>query len=34
MIVTLTDFRKLIADDVVKNARSTRGRRPGYSPKS
>lgn len=34
MIVSLTEFRKHVPDDVVKNARGTRGRRPGWSPKS
>jgi hypothetical protein len=32
MIVTLAVFRKLCSDEIVKNARGTKGRRPGYSP--
>jgi hypothetical protein len=32
LVVTLADFRKLIKDDVLKKARGTRGRRPGWSP--
>lgn len=32
LVVTLADFRKLIADDKLKGARGTRGRRPGFSP--
>lgn len=32
LIFTLTEFRKVISDDVVKAARGTRGRRPGWSP--
>lgn len=34
VIYTLTEFRKVVGDDIVKNARGTRGRRPGWSPKS
>jgi hypothetical protein len=33
LIFTLTEFRKVISDDIVKKARGTRGRRPGWSPK-
>lgn len=29
LAVTLADFRKLVKDDVVKDAPGTRGRRPG-----
>lgn len=32
LVVKLADFRKLISDDLVKQARGTRGRRPGFSP--
>ena len=32
LIVTLADFRKLCSDEVVKGARGTKGRRPGWSP--
>jgi hypothetical protein len=32
MVVTLADFRKVVKDEIVKNARGTRGRRPGFSP--
>lgn len=32
--MTHAEFKKLVSDDVVKNARGTRGRRPGWSPKS
>lgn len=34
LVVSLADFRKLVKDDVVKNARGLRGRRPGFSPKA
>lgn len=34
LIFTLTEFRKVVPDEVVKKARGTRGRRPGWSPKS
>lgn len=32
IVVPLADFKKLVKDDVLKNARGTRGRRPGWSP--
>lgn len=34
LIVPLADFRKLVKDDALKNARSLRGRRPGFSPRN
>lgn len=34
LVVTLAEFRKLVKDEVVKKARATRGRRPGFSPGS
>lgn len=34
IVVSLADFRKLVSDEVVQNARSTRGRRPGWSPRN
>lgn len=33
IVMTLAEFRKLVSDEVVKNAASTRGRPLGYSPK-
>lgn len=32
--VLLADFREVVPDEVVRKARGTRGRRPGYSPRS
>lgn len=32
VVMTLTEFRKLVPDEVVKNAASTRGRKVGQSP--
>lgn len=33
LVVTLTEFRKIVSDEVLaEKGRSTRGRRPGYSP--
>lgn len=34
VVVTLAEFRKVVPDKVVEAARGTRGRRPGFSPKS
>lgn len=34
VVVTYTDFKKLVKDETVVNAPGTRGRRPGWSPKS
>lgn len=34
MVVTLAEFRKVCSDKLVEQARGTRGRRPGFSPKS
>ena len=31
ILVPLADFRRLVSDDVVRKARPTRGRRPGFS---
>lgn len=31
-VVLLSDFRKVVPDEVVKKARGTRGRRPGFRP--
>lgn len=31
-VVLLSDFRKVVPDEVVKRARGTRGRRPGFRP--
>lgn len=33
LVVTHADFKKLVPDDIVKNAQGTRGRRKGFSPK-
>jgi hypothetical protein len=33
LIFTLAEFRKVVPDEVLKKARGTRGRRPGWSPK-
>lgn len=32
IVMTLTEFRKVVPDEVVVKARGTRGRRPGWSP--
>ena len=32
IVTTLTEFRKLVADEIVIKAPGTRGRRLGYSP--
>lgn len=34
LVVLVSDFRKIVPDEVVKKGRSTRGRRPGWSPKA
>lgn len=34
IVVSYADFKRLVTDDVVKNAPSTRGRRVGWSPNS
>lgn len=34
VVVSLAEFRRLCPDEVVKKASGTRGRRPGWSPKS
>lgn len=31
IIVPLAEFKKYVSDEVVTNARSTRGRKPGYN---
>ena len=32
LVVSLADFRKLVSDEVVKNAQGTRGGRSGWRP--
>lgn len=34
LTVSHAEFKKLVGDDVVKAAPGTRGRRPGFSPKT
>lgn len=34
LVVSYKDFVKLVKDDVVEKAPGTRGRKPGWSPKS
>lgn len=34
LVLSLTDFRKMVKDDVAQAAPGTRGRRPGFSPSS
>lgn len=32
IIATLTEFRKVVPDEILAKGRNTRGRRPGFSP--